>query len=363
MGYTRNWPGCSSSIETGDAMSTVLVTGGSGFIGSHAIVQLLAAGHQVRTSVRERRRESTVRKTLASAGVNANERLEFVAADLMSDAGWADAVHGCDFVLHVASPFPAGIPKHEDDLIVPAREGTLRVLRAARDAGVRRVVLTSSFAAIGYGHDEQQAAFDESTWTNLEGGDVTAYARSKTLAERAAWDFIGREDGGMQLAVVNPVGVFGPVLGADYATSILLVQKLMDGALPGSPNLRFGVVDVRDVVDLHLRAMTDPAANGQRFLAVAGNFLRVQEMALLLRQRIGDDARQVSTRQLPNWMVRLAALADPAVRQIVPELGKYKDATNAKARRLLGWSPRSSEDALVATAESLLRLGLLKGSR
>ena len=324
---------------------------------------MLTQGHVVHTSVRSLQREPAVRAMVSAAGINTDERLRFFAADLTADAGWADAVRGCDFVLHVASPFPAGIPKHEDDLIVPARDGALRVLRAARDAGVQRVVLTSSFAAVGYGHAEQQAAFDEATWTNLEGHDVSAYVKSKTLAERAAWDFIASEGSGLELAVVNPVGVFGPVMSADYATSILLVQKLMDGALPGSPDLRFGVVDVRDVVDLHLRAMNDPAANGERFLAVAGDFMRVRDMACVLKERMGDAARRVPTRQLPNWMIKLAALADPTVRQIVPELGKYKNASSEKARRLLGWSPRSNADALVATAESLLQLGLLKAPR
>lgn len=343
-------------------MSRVLVTGGSGFIGSHAIAQLLALGHVVHTSVRDLQREPAVRAMLSTAGIETAERLQFFAADLNADAGWAAAVHGCDFVLHVASPFPAGIPKHEDALIVPARDGALRVLRAARDTGVKRVVLTSSFAAVGYGHEEQSEAFDETIWTNLEGSDVSAYVKSKTLAERAAWDFIKREGGDLELSVVNPVGVFGPVMSADFATSILLVQKLMDGTLPGSPDLRFGVVDVRDVVDLHLRAMTDPAANGERFLAVAGDFMRVREMACILKERMGDAARRVPTRQLPNWMIRLAALADPTVRQIVPELGKYKNATSNKAQRMLDWSPRSNADALVATAESLLRLGLLKAS-
>jgi dihydroflavonol-4-reductase len=344
-------------------MSAVLVTGGSGFIGGHAIAQLLAQGHVVHATLRDLHREPAVRATLRAAGIEADDQLRFFAADLTGDAGWADAVRGCGSVLHVASPFPAGIPRHEDDLIVPAREGALRVLRAARDAGVRRVVLTSSFAAVGYGHREQRQAFDESTWTDLAGSDASAYVKSKTLAERAAWDFIDREGGGLELAVVNPVGVFGPVMNADHATSILLVRKLMDGALPGSPDLRFGVVDVRDVVDLHLRAMADPAASGERFLAVAGDFMRVREMAVVLKRRMGDAARRVPTRQLPDWMVRLAGWADPAVRQIVPELGKYKNATSAKARRMLGWSPRCNEEALVATAESLLRLGLLKTSR
>ena len=340
-------------------MASVLVTGGSGFIGSHAILQALAAGLDVRSSVRNLRREGELRALLRANGAHADAPLRFFAADLTGDAGWAEAVAGCDYVLHIASPFPAGIPKHEDELIVPARDGALRVLRAARDAGVKRVVLTSSFAAIGYGHPEQRAPFDETTWTNLD-VSVAAYTKSKTLAERAAWDFIAREGGGLELSVVNPVGVFGPVLGADYATSIQLVQRLMTGSMPGCPRLRFGVVDVRDVVDLHLRAMADPAANGERFLAVAGDFLRVQEMARVLKARLGDAARKVPTRELPDWLVKLVAMFDPTVRQIVPDLGKYKNATAAKAQRVLGWSPRSNQDALMATAESLLRLGLLK---
>ena len=343
-------------------MSTVLVTGGSGFIGSRAILQLLAAGHQVRTTVRSLKREGDVRAMLKVGGTEPGDRLAFVAADLESDAGWPQAVTGCDYVLHIASPFPSTLPKHEDELIVPAREGALRVLRAARDAGVKRVVLTSSFAAIGYGQQVQQAPFNESNWTDPAADDVQPYAKSKTLAERAAWDFIAREGGALELSVVNPVGVFGPVLGPDYSTSILLVQRLMDGAMPGCPQLSFGAVDVRDVADLHIRAMTDPAAKGERFLAVAGDFISIREIARILKNRMGASAKRVPTRQLPNWLVRLAALRDPAVKQILPELGKPKNATSEKAQRVLGWAPRSNEEAIVATAESLLRLGLLKGS-
>ena len=339
-----------------------MVTGGSGFIGSHAILQLLAAGHQVRTTVRDLRREGDVRAMLKQGGSEPGDRLSFFAADLMKDVGWAQAVSGCDYVLHVASPFPMGVPKDENELIVPAREGALRVLRASRDAGVKRVVLTSSFAAIGYGHPEQSKPFDETYWTDPNAGDSTAYVKSKTIAERAAWDFIAREGGALELSVVNPVAVFGPVLGADYATSILIVQRMMDGALPGCPRLNFGAVDVRDVVDLHLRAMTQPAAKGERFLAVAGDFLWMVDIARALKSRLGAAARRVPVRELPNWVVRLASLRDPAVRQIIPELGKYKNATSEKAKRLLGWSPRSREDAIAATATSLLELGLLKES-
>ncbi|MCK9686773.1 SDR family oxidoreductase [Scleromatobacter humisilvae] len=338
----------------------VLVTGGSGFIATHCILQLLAAGHRVRTTVRSLKREPEVRATLKAAGADAGDRLAFFAADLTADAGWAAAAAGCDFVQHVASPFPINVPRHEDELIVPAREGALRVLRAARDAGVKRVVQTSSFAAVGYGHPQMPRPFNEHDWTHVDGPGLTAYAKSKTLAERAAWDFMAREGGAMELAVVNPVGVFGPVLGADFSTSIEIVKRLMDGAVPALPRITFGVVDVRDVADLHLKAMTAPEAAGERFLAVAGDFLSMHDIAMVLKNRLGDAARRVPTRELPDWLVRTVALVDKSAGQIVPELGKRKNATSEKARRTLGWSPRSAEDALVATAESLARLGLLK---
>ena len=338
----------------------VLVTGGAGFIASHCILQLLNAGYRVRTTVRSLNREAEVRAMLKVGGIDAGDRLSLATADLLSDAGWPAAVAGCKFVLHVASPFPAGVPKHEDDLIIPAREGALRVLRASRDAGVQRVVLTSSFAAIGYGHKEQAAPFTEADWTDVDAGDVGAYAKSKTLAERAAWDFIAREGGALELATVNPVGVFGPVLGPDLSTSVVIIQRFMDGAVPGCPRIFFGVVDVRDVADLHLLAMTNPAAKGERFLAVAGDFISMLEVAKILRARLGEAAKRVPTRQLPDFVVRLAAMLDPGVKLAIPELGKKKNATSEKARRVLGWSPRSREDAVVASAESLLQLGLLK---
>ncbi len=345
-------------------MSTVLVTGGSGFIGVHSILQLLAAGHQVRTTVRNLKREPDVRSMLKVGGADtaslSNDRLTFFAASLEDDAGWKEAVVGCDYVLHVASPIPPHAPRHEDELIIPAREGALRVLRASRDSGVKRVVMTSSFAAIGYGHDEHTAPFDETFWSDLNHREVAAYPKSKTLAERAAWDFITKEGGSLELSVVNPVAVFGPVLGPDYSPSILIVQKLMDGALPGCPRVSFGIVDVRDVADLHLRAMTHPAARGERFLAVAGDNMWMLDIAKLLKARMGEAAKRVPTRQLPDLLLRVAALRDPAVKLILPELGVVKSATNEKAKRVLGWAPRSNEESVIAAAESLVRLGLLK---
>jgi dihydroflavonol-4-reductase len=344
-------------------MSTVLVTGGSGFIGAHCILALLEAGHEVRTTVRSLKREADVRAMLKAGGANLQSgpgsRLAFFAADLEKDAGWAEAVAGCEYVLHVASPLPPRAPKHEDELIVPAREGTLRVLRAGRDAGVKRVVVTSSFAAIGYGHAPRTKPFDETDWTDPNSPGLAAYPKSKTVAERAAWDWWRLEGGALELSVVNPVAVFGPVLGPDYSSSILLVQRLMAGQIPGCPKLWFGMVDVRDVADLHLLAMTAAEANGERFLAVAGEAWPMVRMAKVLRERMGAAAKRVPKREIPNWVVRLVAMRDEAAKLILPELGKVKQVTHAKAERVLGWRPRSNEEAVVATAESLVRLGLL----
>lgn len=338
-------------------MSTVLVTGGSGFVGSHIILQLLAAGRTVRTTVRSLQREAGVRAMLESAGARPGDRLSFFAADLERDEGWAEAVAGCDYVMHVASPMPPEAPKHEDEVIIPARDGVLRVLRAARDARVKRVVLTSTCGAIYYGHPLRQAPFDETSWSNLD-GDMSAYVKSKVLAERAAWHFLATEGGGLELTSVNPAGIFGPALGNDYSASLELVKRLMTG-MPGCPQLFFGVVDVRDVADLHLRAMTAPEAKNERFIAVSGECMSMMQIAAALKARLGDSARKVPTRQLPNWLVRFGALFSPQMKQLLPLLGKVRNASSAKARRVLGWEPRSREDAVVATAESMLRLGII----
>jgi nucleoside-diphosphate-sugar epimerase len=339
-------------------MNTILVTGGSGFVGSHVILQLLNAGHVVRTTVRSLTREASVREMAKDAGVDPGGRLSFFAADLTRDDGWAAAMAGCDYVMHVASPMPIAPPKTEDELIRPARDGVLRVLKTARDANVKRVVFTSTCGAIYYGHPPQNAPFDETSWTNLN-GEMSAYVKSKAIAEREAWDFMATEGGSLELAVVNPSGIFGPVLGSDFSSSIELVKRLMNG-MPGCPRLYFGVVDVRDVADLHLRAMTDPRAKGERFIAVSGEVMSMLDIATVLKARLGAAAKKVPTRELPNWVVRLAARFDPGMRTLLPMLGKIRNATSAKAERVLGWKPRSREDAIVATAESLLRFGIVR---
>ena len=336
----------------------VLVTGGTGFIAQHCILVLLANGFRVRTTVRSLAREAEVRQQLREGGEEAGDRLTFVVADLSSDPGWAEAAAGCSYVMHGASPTPSGSQTSEEDWIRPAVDGNLRVLRAARDAGVKRVVLTSAFGAVCAGRGPMKRPFNDEDWSDLTSKKLWPYQKSKTLSEQAAWDFIAREGGGMELSAINPVAVLGPVLGADYSHSIRLIKNML-GGLPGAPRINSGFVDVRDVADLHLRAMTHVAAKGQRFLAIAGESLWMTEVAKVLKSRMGPVASKVSTRVLPNWVVRLGALKDPALRGAVPLLGLNLNATSAKAIRLLGWAPRSREEAIVATAESLNRLGLL----
>lgn len=340
----------------------VLVTGGSGFIAQHCILALLREGYRVRTTARSLGRRDEIVRALRSGGATQEEAeaVELVPADLLSDEGWAGAMAGCTDVLHVASPFPLSQPKDPDELIRPAREGTLRALRHARDAGVRRVVLTSSFAAVGYGHEESGRTYDETTWSDPDGPGISAYAMSKTLAERAAWDFVEREGGDLGLSVVNPVAVFGPALTEDISSSVALVRRMLDGAIPAVPRIALGVVDVRDVADLHILAMTRPEAAGERFLATAGDFMTMLEISRTLASFAAEIGVKVPRRQAPDWAVRLLGRFDADIRGNVGELGRCKNATSAKAHDLLGWSPRTSEEALLASARSLVDLGLIE---
>jgi len=342
----------------------VLVTGGTGFIGSHAIVQLLEAGYRVRTTVRNLSRADDVR-ALAAAGAASSglkiptETIEVVAADLLRDEGWADAVADCTYVLHVASPFPLSQPKDENELIIPAREGALRALRASRDAGVKRVVLTSSFAAVGYSPKTHDGDYTEDDWTDPATPGISAYVKSKTLAERAAWDFVNREGDGLELAVVNPVGVFGPAWGPDLSTSVELMRVMLTGGVPVIPPISTSIVDVRDVASLHLLAMTHPAAAGERFLAVAGPPMTFAELAELLRAHLGPLGAKLPTRTISAALVRFLAVFIPRLRELVPQLGQAKGASHAKATDILGWKPISVEDAVTASADSLVALGLI----
>jgi dihydroflavonol-4-reductase len=337
-----------------DANSTVLVTGGTGFLGGWCVAELLKRGHEVRTTVRDLAREQAVRDAVAAAGAQDGARLTVHAADLMSDDGWAQAAAGCRYVLHVASPFPPVQPKDPDELIVPARDGALRVLRAALDAGAERVVMTSSVAAIrGKRPSTPQTPWTEADWTDGNDTSRTPYVRSKTLAEQAAWEHVrsaGAED---RLAVVNPGAIIGPALNDDHSYSLQAIQRLVNGSMPAAPRLGFTFVDVRDVADLHLLAMTNPAAGGERFIA-ADQFLWVADVARVLRERLGDQASKVPTRVAPNVLIRALALFDGSLRSVIGDLGKRQWFSSEKARSMLGWQPRPVEDSIEETARSLI---------
>lgn len=338
-------------------MSKVCVTGASGFLGAHCVVALLRAGHSVRGTVRDLDRAEEVRAMVRRGDADC-AYLELVSADLNQDDGWEAAVQGCDFVLHVASPFPAHQPRDEAELIAPARDGALRVLRAARDEGVRRVVLTSSFAAVGYGHEQVDRVFDENDWTEIGGTGVQPYIKSKALAERAAWAFMTHEGDGLELSVINPVGIFGPLLGSALSASVDLVRQLLSGVMAETPRIHFGVVDVRDIAELHLRAMLHPAARGERFIGVSGRAFSLHEVAMILRDGLGDAAAGVPTAEMPDDRVRELAETSATMAALVPQLGIVREASADKARRLLEWMPHPPEEALLASARSLLALHL-----
>ncbi|TFB00611.1 Dihydroflavonol-4-reductase [Trichoderma ghanense] len=339
-------------------MSTILVTGGSGFVASHLILKLLKDGHTVRATLRSLSKEQHIRSALQKAGAVNLDRLSFHAADLVEDQGWSEAIQGCTFIHHVASPFPAQAVKDENELIVPAREGTLRVLRAARDAHVKRVIFTSSFAAIGYGYKDRQEPFTEADWSVLDG--LPAYHKSKALAEKAAWAFIEAEGGDLELSVINPVGISGPLLSNDMSSSIDLFKKLMDGSIPRCPKTYFNLVDVRDLADLHIRAMLDPAAKNERFIASCdGSPLALIDVARIISEGRPEKAKKIPTAELPTWVVKLAAICSPAARQMVPVLDVIRPINNEKAKAVLGWTPRPVHDTVIDTVDSLVEHGMV----
>ena len=336
---------------------TVLVTGGSGYIGGWCIIQLLQQGYRVRTTVRDLKREGAVRQTL-SAQVDPGDKLTFFAANLTSDDGWDAAMAGCDYLLHVASPLGVAEPKDPNVLIVPARDGAKRAVAAAIKAGVKRVVMTSSVAAATHGPTAPDSITDESVWTDVKGPKINAYYQSKTIAEKAAWDLIAASDGATTLATVNPALVLGPVLSPDYSESVQIVERLLAGRVPGVPRLGFNGVDVRDVAVLHLRAMTSPEAAGQRFIA-AGQFAWMGDIADILRAKLGPAAAKVPTGKVPDFVLRLVALVDRDLGAVTPSLGKKHDYTTAKAQSVLGWKARPLEETIVDCARSLIAAGVV----
>ncbi len=338
-------------------MTTVLVTGATGFIASHTILALLEKGYTVRGTARSASKADTLNATL-SAYAGKSVEIELVSADLTRDEGWDEAMAGVTFLQHLASPLPAQLPKDADELIIPARDGALRALKAAKAAGVKRAVMTSSFASIGYGWGDQRPdVLTEEHWSNPDNlKDNTAYTRSKTIAERAAWDYIGGEGAGLELATINPVAVLGPAMSGDVSASLELISLPMKNEVPRYPKLTFGIVDVRDVADAHVAAMEKPEAAGQRFL-MGDAMLSYAQIGEVLREAFPD--RKLPKGELPNWLLKLLSNVQPVLKQIVPELGKRRSYTNAKARDVLGIDFIPAKDAVLASANTLIDLGEL----
>ena len=330
---------------------TVLVTGGTGFVGGWCIVELLKRGYAVRATVRSPAKEAILRSHLAAAAIS-TERLSVVVADLTHDDGWDAAMAGCDFVLHVASPLGAS-GESAEALVAAAREGTLRVLRAATIAGVKRVVFTSSCAAATPAVTTADSVSDEAVWTDPASLATEPYRLSKTLAERAAWDFMATNGGRTELVTILPSAVFGPVLSTDGLGSVQLIQRLVDGRMPLVPRAGLCIVDVRDLADVHVRAMIAPEAAGQRFIA-SGDFMWMPDVAAAVKAGLGARGAKVSTRPLPDFVVRLLAPVMQQMRVVKPLLGRRHRFSFAKAQRVLGYAPRRATETVVECAESLL---------
>jgi nucleoside-diphosphate-sugar epimerase len=335
----------------------VLVTGATGFIAGHCVAELLGHGYAVRGTVRDLRTADVAH--LRALATRTGGSLELVPATLDSDEGWAAAVDGCAYVWHVASPNPASVPRDENDLIRPAVDGTLRVLRAAAAAGVRRVVLTSSIDAITHGHEHGDGrSFTEADWTEVDG--AAPYPRSKFYAERAAWEFVAEQP--LELVAVNPGLVLGPLPRAQRSTSVEVVRRILARSDPALPQLGFNVVDVRDLAVLHRLAMQNPAAAGNRYIATS-EFLWMAEMAGILREHYGPRGYRITTRRLPYWLMWTIARFDPTIKLALNYVGIRALAPSHKARRELGWDPRPGADSVLACAESLLEHGIVARSR
>ena len=341
---------------------TVLVTGGSGFIATHCIMQLVIAGYNIKATVRDLSRTIMLNDIIANGlkkqNISAELAIDWQEASLTEDAGWDAAVAGCDYVLHVASPVAMEMPKDENEMITPAVEGTKRVLQAASKAGVKRVVVTSSVAAILYG-TEKKEPFTEDDWTDVNSKSANAYARSKTFAEKAAWEFIDNDDSGMELACVNPSLVLGPILEKDFGTSVGVVVEFLSGKYPFVPNMHFGVVDVRDVAALEILAMTRPEAAGKRFIC-SESTMKLKDQSDLLIELLPEFKKKLPKGIAPNWLIKIMALFMPALKAVTSEIGKNRELDSSRARNLLGWQPRPAAEALKAAAESVVEFGVAK---
>ncbi|ABQ03191.1 SDR family oxidoreductase [Flavobacterium johnsoniae] len=333
----------------------VLVTGGTGFVAIHSILQLLNRGYQVRTTVRSLNSRDKIFEMLKNGGITDFSQLEFIETDLTSDKNWNEAMMGCQYVLHIASPIFLRLPKNEDEMIRPAVDGTLRVLKAARDSGVKRVVMTSNFGAVGYSHKDKNSLITEESWTDPNEKGLSTYNKSKVLAEKAAWDFIEKKGGALELSVINPMGIFGPSLNEDLSSGFELLKKLLDGSMKAIPDIRLGIVDVRDVAELHILAMEKPQAKGERFLALSGGTMSLMEIVKLLKEKMPYVTTKAPAKSLPTFIIRLSSIFNDQAKAILPLVGINRNASNKKAKTILGWVPRTNEEAVTASVISLIK--------
>lgn len=335
----------------------VLVTGGTGFLGIHIIYQLLQKGYRVRTTVRSLSGKDKVIETLENNGITDFDSLSFIEADLSKDDNWDKAMEGCKYVLSVASPVFFEIPDHEAEMIRPAVDGIIRVLKAADKAGVKRVVMTSNFGAVGFSNKNVKIATTEEDWTNPDEKGLSVYEKSKLLAEQAAWNFIKNESRNLEFATINPVAIFGPSLSSHISGSF----SLLDGSMKVLPDLELNIVDVRDVADLHIRAMTSPKANGQRFIASADGKISMREIETLLKSKRPDFAKKVSIKLLPNSVIKLAALLNKQAKEGAFMLGINRNVSNAKAKTVLNWVPiATNEEIILSSVDCMIKFGFLK---
>jgi nucleoside-diphosphate-sugar epimerase len=342
-------------------LGNVLVTGGTGFVGTHIILQLLQKGYSVKTTLRSINSKSKVIDTLKSNGITTFDNLTFIEADLSIDDNWDEAMNGCDYVLSVASPVFFDIPKDENEMIRPAVEGIVRILKAAKKSNVKRVVMTSNFGAVGFSNKNPNKATTEEDWTDVNEKGLSAYEKSKLLAERAAWDFIKKEGGDLEFVTINPVAIWGPSLSAHISGSFGLLEHLLDGSMKAIPNIPLNIVDVRDVADLHIRAMTNPKANAQRFIASYDGQISLPEIAALLRYKKPDISKKISTKTLPNWIISLGALFNAEAKEGKLLLGMSRNVSNTKAKEILGWKPISNiEETILASVNSMNKYGIIK---
>ena len=337
-------------------METVLVTGGTGFIGLHCLQQLLDKGYKVRTTIRSESRKQEVMEAMKKHSSNC-ENLEFFIADLLSDDGWSEAVTGSKYVLHVASPFFLGEPENEDVFIKPAVEGTLRVLKACADSDVQKVVLTSSFAAVGYGHSREKEVYTEEDWSSVD-GEISPYAKSKTLAEKAAWEFVENleESKKFELTVINPVAVTGPMLTSDIGSSNDFLLKLVSGSMPACPKIHMGYIDVRDVAKAHIFSMTEEKTNGERII-VSENEMFFAEVGKTLNEA---GFKKSPTKEMPNFLVKIMSLFVGELKTLLSALNRKGDIDKTKAKSFFNWDYISTEQSVTETAQQLQDMGLTK---